>query len=75
MGIIELIFSQWIERNYRQHDAIQRKEDRKLSRKSQELNQVDELASFFEKRMELAAEEMELWLIENKINGPKNEIS
>lgn len=75
MGIIELIFSEWVERNYRQHDAIQRKEDVKLSRKSQELNQVDKQAEMFEQRMELAAKEMELWLIKHKKNGPQNEFS
>jgi hypothetical protein len=75
MGIIELIFSQWIERNYRQHDAIQRKEDLKLSRKSQELNRLDEQVEMFEQRMELAAEEMEQWLIKHKKNEPKNENS
>jgi hypothetical protein len=75
MGIIEWLFNEWIERHYRQHDAIQRQEDDKLYRQSQELIQADELAELFEQRMELAAKEMEKMLIKQKMNGQKNEFS
>jgi hypothetical protein len=68
MGIIEQIFSELLEGKYRQHDVIQRKEDEKLYRKSLELNQVDELTDVFEKKMEIAAHEMEQWLMKHK-NG------
>ena len=65
MDLIERVFSEWIERKYRQHELIQRIEDKKLKNKSVELAKIDKLAEQFEQRMELNAQEMEQWLIKH----------
>jgi hypothetical protein len=65
MDLIERVFSEWIQRNYRQHELIQRNEDEKLRNKSVELAKIDELAEQFEQRMEQGAQEMEQWLIKH----------
>ena len=65
MDLIERVFSEWIQRNYRQHELILRKEDEKLRKKSVELAKIDELTEQFEQRMELDAQEMEQWLIKH----------
>jgi hypothetical protein len=65
MDLIERVFSEWIQRNYRQHELIQRNEDEKLRNKSVELAKIDELTERFEQRMELNAQEMEQWLIKH----------
>ncbi|WP_299095389.1 hypothetical protein [uncultured Metabacillus sp.] len=64
--IIEQVFRGLLENVYRRHDHIQRKEDANLYRKERELNQMDRLSDEFEQRMELAAVEMEKWLIKHK---------
>jgi hypothetical protein len=66
MDLIERVFSEWIQGKYRQHDFNQRNEDEKLRKKSVELAKIDELTEQFEQRMELAAHEMEQWLIKHK---------
>lgn len=66
MGLLEQVFNEMLQRKYRQHDFIQQNEEKKLYKKSLELNQVDELAEAFEQKMELAAYEMEQWLIQHK---------
>jgi hypothetical protein len=65
MDLIERVFSEWIQRNYRQHELIQRNEDEKLKNKSVELAKIDELTERFEQGMELNAQEMEQWLIKH----------
>ncbi|MGM7719646.1 hypothetical protein [Metabacillus sp. Hm71] len=66
MRIIEQVFRGLVENVYRQHDHIQVNEDEKLQRKQLELDQMDVLANEFEQKMELAAVEMEKWLIKHK---------
>ncbi|MBZ5751855.1 hypothetical protein [Metabacillus rhizolycopersici] len=65
MDLIERVFSEWIQRNYRQHELIQRNEDKKLKNKSVELAKIDRLTEQFEQRMDLNAQEMEQWLIKH----------
>lgn len=65
MDLIERVFSEWIQKNYRQHELIQRNEDKKLRNKSVELAKIDGLTERFEQRMEQDAQEMEQWLIKH----------
>jgi Mg2+ and Co2+ transporter CorA len=71
MSLLENVFSEVLQRNYRQHDRIQRNEDEKLRKIQVGLKQIDELAEAFEQRMDLAASEMEQWILKNKNNEMK----
>ncbi|OAS88991.1 MULTISPECIES: hypothetical protein [Metabacillus] len=65
MSLLEKMFSEVLERNYRQHDRIQRNEDERLRKIQIGLKQIDELAESFEQRMDLAASEMEQMILKN----------
>ncbi|MBO1511576.1 hypothetical protein [Metabacillus bambusae] len=71
MSLLEIVFSEVLQRNYRQHDRIQRNEDQRLRKIQVGLNQIDELAEAFEQRMDLTESEMEKWIIKNKNNEIK----
>jgi hypothetical protein len=66
VNLFERVFEELLQRNYYHHDRIQQSEDKKLQHKSRELNQIDEQAKAFEKNMELAAYEIEQWLINHQ---------
>jgi hypothetical protein len=65
MSLLEKMLSEVLERNYRQHDRIQRNEDERLRKIQIGLKQIDELAESFEQRMDLAASEMEQMILKN----------
>jgi Mg2+ and Co2+ transporter CorA len=69
MSLLERVFNEVLQRNYRQHDRIQRNEDERLRKIQVGLKQIDELAEAFEQRMDLAASEMEQVILKNKNSG------